>query len=116
MGLTVEQIRRAQSVGGRAGAARKLLLHGRPHRDEIKAAQRAYRASFEVAHGGDPRAEPWASMRKADRPIGLCRLCPKRIDVPDLPPDERAEFVDLLRRQHFIALAARAVQRRRTTG
>jgi hypothetical protein len=114
MGLTVEQVRRAQSLGGRIGAAKKYLLFGGPSKAEAHRARRAYRATFEVAHGGDP-AE-YADLPKHMRPAGLCRACPDRIEVPvTATEDQRREFAAGLRSMHYSRLALLAVEKRRTT-
>ncbi len=115
MGLSVEQVRRAQSLGGRIGAAKKHLLFGGPSMAEAARARRAYRASFEVAHGGDPRE--YADIPQRLRPVGLCRACPDRIEVPqDWTPDQRREFADGLRSLHYGRLALLAVAKRRARG
>jgi hypothetical protein len=113
-GLSVEEVRRRQSLGGRIGAAKKHLLFGGPSMAEAARARRAYRASFEVAHGGDP-AE-YASLPQRLRPVGLCRACPERIEVPaSATPEQRREFADGMRSMHYGRLAIRAVARRKAT-
>ena len=113
-GLTAEQVRRAQSLGGRIGAAKKHLMFGGPSKAEAQRARRAYQASFEVAHGGDP-AE-FADLPKRLRPVGLCRACPDRIEVPATANDEqRREFAAYLRSMHYGRLAFLAVAKRRAT-
>lgn len=115
MGMTEEQVRRAQSLGGRIGAAKKYLLFGGPSMADAQRARRAYRASFDVAHGGDP-AE-YADLPQRLRPVGLCRACPDRIEVPEgWTPDHRREFADGLRSLHYGRLALLAVKKRRQAG
>lgn len=112
MGMTEEQVRRAQSLGGKIGAARKHLMFGGPSKADAHRAQRAYQASFEVAHGGDP-AE-YGDLPKRLRPVGLCRVCPSRIEVPaTATDDQRREFARHLRTSHYGALALLAVESRR---
>ncbi len=78
-------------------------------------AEDALQASFRVAHGGDP--DGYAGIAKRDRPVGLCRLCEKRVEVPDHWDDDRKEaLAKVLRSRHYQRLAARAVARRRVTG
>ena len=114
-GLTAEQVRRAQSLGGRIGAAKKHLMFGGPSKAEAQRARRAYRATFEIAHGGDP-AE-YADLPKRLRPVGLCRACPDRIEVPTTATeDQRREFAEGLRSLHYGRLALLAVAKRRATG
>jgi hypothetical protein len=116
MALTVEEIRRRQRDGGRIGGLTKRLLFGVPHRDAPIKARRVYRESFSIAHGGDPTHEPWASMARRDRPVGLCAICPERTVVPeDVSPERRAEMASALRAIHYQRLARCAVDRRRAT-
>lgn len=111
-GLNPEQVRRAQSLGGQIGAARKHLMFGGPSKAEARRARDAWQRSFEVAHGGDP-AE-YADLPKRLRPIGLCRACPNRIEVPETATDsQRREFAEHLRTSHYSALALLAVASRR---
>jgi hypothetical protein len=115
--LTVEEVRRRQREGGKRGAYTKLALFGRPDPWAPTEARRVYRESFAIAHGGDPRREPWASMPKAQRPIGLCRWCPTRVELAaNLSDEERAYRAQNLRSAHYKAMSDRAVARRRATG
>ena len=77
-GLTAAEIRRRQSLGGQDRRREEALMFGGPSMAEAARARRAYRPSFEVAHGGDPpayadlpqRFGPWACAapaRAADR-------------------------------------------------
>jgi hypothetical protein len=110
----IERIRRAQSRGGQMGAAKRWLLFD-PVPDAIVPAQQAYRASFRSAHGGDPAA--YASIRKRDRPVGLCRWCPDRVEVPaGATEKKRDEYARYLMGRHFSALSAKAVAARRASG
>jgi hypothetical protein len=114
MGLTAEEVRRRQSLGGRIGAAKKKLMFGGPSMADAARARRAYRESFEVAHGGDPAA--YADLPQRMRPAGLCRACPERIVVPETAtPAERREFAAYLRSMHYSRLALLAVAKRRAT-
>lgn len=114
-GLSVDEVRRRQALGGRVGAAMKLARFGRPDPWAPTKARRVYRASFEVAHGGDP-AE-YADLPKRLRPVGLCRACPDRIEVPETATDaERHEFAAYLRSMHYGRLTLLAVAKRRATG
>ena len=114
-GLTSEQVKRAQSLGGRIGAAKKHLLFGGPSKAEAERARRAYAASFEVAHGGNPAA--YADIPRQLRPVGLCRACPDRVEIPaTATPDKRREVAADLRSLHYGRLAFLAVAKRRATG
>lgn len=113
-GLTPEQVRRAQSLGGRIGAAKKHLMFGGPSKAEAARARRAYRASFDRGHGGDPADYAGVALRL--RPVGLCRACPDRIETPDTAtPEERREFAAHLRSMHYTRLALLAVAKRRAS-
>jgi hypothetical protein len=110
----VARVRKAQSRGGVIGAQKRWLLFD-PDPTAIIPAQQAYRASFRVAHGGDPAA--FAHMAKRDRPVGLCAHCPDRVEVPpDATEARRDEYARFLRGRHFAALSAKAVAARRLSG
>jgi hypothetical protein len=109
-----EARRRQLSRAGRLGGETLWVRH--PNRvPDPTAASAAYQLSFEIAHGGNP--DDYAHLRKRDRPVGLCRVCPKRIVIPAGLDDEKRERLAADQRsRHYENLAALAVASRRATG
>ncbi len=106
------QRRDAGAVGGHSRWARHpdLIPDPRP-------AGEAYRASFLIGHGGDPDTPEYADVKRRDRPVGLCRACPKRVEIaPTADLGRREDMAKALRRQHYRRIAALAVAARRRTG
>lgn len=110
-----ERRRRQLSFAGRIGALKRWASHPTAPDGVTENAVAAFRESFRIAHGGDPAA--YDHLPKKRRPVGLCRVCPTRIEVPDEWDDDRKDrFAKQLRQQHYQHVAAKAVQARRTYG
>jgi hypothetical protein len=111
----ISEARRKQlSFAGRLGAYALWSRH--PDRvPDVSVANEAREASYSIGHGGHP--DDYAHLRRVERPVGLCVVCPKRIEVPpNLDDDQRDRVIADLRTRHYRNLAKRAVAARRRTG